>query len=98
MTNELHVDSLSKLRRLVEECSSLTKTTSVVDRHSTLPSVFCLDCLIVVTFFSFSAQSSVVSDLLESGQESLVEPGQESLLTLLQSVGVSTSTLFLSPA
>ena len=56
--SELRVDSLSKLRRLVEESSCLTKTTSVVDRHSTLLSVYCLDCLVVVTFFS--AQSSVV--------------------------------------
>ena len=56
--SELRVDSLSKLRRLAEESSSLTKTTSVVDRHSTLLSVCCLDCMVVVTFFS--AQSSVV--------------------------------------
>ena len=55
--SELRVDSLSKLRLFVEESSGLTKKTSVIDRHSTLLPVYCLDCLVVVTFFS--AQSSV---------------------------------------
>ena len=35
---EVRVDSLSKVRCLVEKCLSLTQTTSVVDRHSTLSS------------------------------------------------------------
>ena len=65
----------------------------MVDRHSTLLSVLCLDCLIVVTFFS--AQSSVVCPTFSNrlpGRRNLLlcpilrrvsdllEPSQESLV------------------